>query len=446
MTRKIVRPFLMITGLLFSMILMWHISAAQPLAKAQDIKPDFQGQFLAASDADMIATAYADGILNKENGIEDSLMCVQIENGIPIIKNKVHASHSVISWPAVLEWNPLKRYAYVAETRGTQDGKKNKMDDVYQEFPQGKRISVIDYSIADQPKIIQDTVVGINLQNVSINNNGTLLAAGSNEKGKELLIATLKDGLINMTYYFSEPEIDYANERDAGFRTVEFHPTKNIVGVNLNGKSVAFYEINLTQASVAIQKIGPTLEAGKKISVGNWHPSGKYFLVSDVGWGNGSAGFVLNGKGKLISIKFDENGGHQIASKVKVGLSPEGFDISPDGHYAITVNMRRTYLPKKFWFIPARKKASLSLVKIDANTGHLSRVGKAYGFKGALPEDAIFDAQSNSIAVAIYHKQDAEKPKYGWIDFWEIQKEQLVKTNTQLKVTRGVHNLLLIEE
>jgi DNA-binding beta-propeller fold protein YncE len=187
------------------------------------------------------------------------------------------------------------------------------------------------------------------------------------------------------------------------------------------------------------------MEVAKRWSVGNWHPSGNFFILTDVAWGNGTMGAIFNGKGKLISINFNSNGNHKIVSTTKVGLSPEGFDISRDGKYAVVANMRRTYGPKKMWFVPARKNASLSLVKIDKDSGVLTTLGKEYLFEGALPEDAIFDLESNSIAVAVYQKQDEEFPKQGWIDFWELKNDQLVKTGCRIHLTRGVHNLLLIE-
>ncbi|MEL7005524.1 MAG: hypothetical protein AAFN93_22755, partial [Bacteroidota bacterium] len=91
-----------------------------------------------------------------------------------------------------------------------------------------------------------------------------------------------------------------------------------------------------------------------------------------------------------------------------------------------------------------RKTSSLSLVKIDSNTGELTKLGKDYGFKGALPEDAVFDKESNSIAVAVYQDRQEEFPKEGWIDYWELNEDKLVYTGKRLNVTRGVHNLLLI--
>ena len=75
--------------------------------------------------------------------------------------------------------------------------------------------------------------------------------------------------------------------------------------------------------------------------------------------------------------------------------------------------MRRTYGPKQFWFVPGTKRSSLSLIKIDPQSGQLSVIGKEYGFLGVLPEDAIFDQESNSIAVAVYHEKNENYPKNG---------------------------------
>jgi DNA-binding beta-propeller fold protein YncE len=91
-----------------------------------------------------------------------------------------------------------------------------------------------------------------------------------------------------------------------------------------------------------LKKIGSSLTVGKCWGVGNWTPNGKYFILSDVGWGKSAiTGAALNSKGNLISVAFNKNGEHKIVSKVKVGLSPEGFDISPNGLYAVVANMRR---------------------------------------------------------------------------------------------------------
>jgi len=403
--KKMMKIFVYSVGLLISLLTGWHLVSGQTVAEEQNIPSSFKGSFLAISDADMIATAYANGIINKAEGIEDSLMHISLNNNVPYINSKINASNSVISWPAILEWHPQKKYVYVAETRASISPENTKMKNVFEDFPKGKKITVYDYQNSEQPVLVQELKVGNDLQNVTINAQGDLLAAGNEEKGKEIFIATLKEGLIDQTFYFSDEEINYEDSQDGGIRTIEFHPKLNVFAVNLNGKSVAFYEVLQDEGKISVSRLGKSLEIEKKLSVGNWHPSGKYFMVANVNWGSGALGAIFNNKGHLINIRFDTEGNHQIVSKVKVGLSPEGFDVSPDGKYAVAVNMRRTYGPKQFWFVPGTNKASLSLVKINENTGELQVIGKQYGFEGVLPEDAIFDKDSNSLAVAVYHDQ-----------------------------------------
>ena len=120
------------------------------------IPSSFTGDILAISDADMIATAYANGITNKVAGLEDSLMHISVRNNLPTINSRVHATNSVISWPAILAWNPAYQYAYVAETRGKIKAGTDKMNDVFSDFPSGKKISVFDYQDPSKPLLLQE--------------------------------------------------------------------------------------------------------------------------------------------------------------------------------------------------------------------------------------------------------------------------------------------------
>ncbi|MEL6918760.1 MAG: hypothetical protein AAFO99_13640 [Bacteroidota bacterium] len=432
-------------GALVLLFAVWHVSQAQSIAPTQSMVPNFEGKFLAISDADMIAGAYANGKLNKVKDIKDRLVLVEGTTSLSNDSNTPHVSNSVISWPAILEWNPDHQYAYIAETRAVHEGDSQEMENVFTDFPKGKKITVVDYTDTASPRIIQEKEVGENIQGVSMNASGTLLASGSTEKGKELLVMTLQEGLVQDIIYFTHEGIASKDTGNGGIRTIEFHPTKDIIAANLNNTHVIFFKIVNNGSKIGIEQLGEPLEVAKRWSVGNWHPSGYYFILSDLRWGDG-LGAITHGKGELVSVGFDERGNHTVVDKEKVGLSPEGFDISPDGKYAVTANMRRTWAPKKgFWFVPARKKSSLSLIKIEASTGQLTKLGKDYGFEGALPEDAIFDSENNTIAVAVYHDRKEEFPKEGWIDFWELKDDELIKTEKQLKVTRGVHNLLLID-
>ena len=429
--------------LLFGVYFTWYASHGQSTAQVQPVPAAFQGHILAASDADQVGGAYANGQLNRVAGVEDSLSLI-VGNDHPRIISQVHVSNSVISWPSIVAWHPRLPYAYVAETRGIPTAAAQQVDDVFDDMPEGEKIFVVDYANSTNPTILSQQALGENIQGVSINQAGDLLVAGSTEKDKEIIVARLDEGRISQVFYFTHDEVQH-DKAGAGFRTIEFHPEQNIIAANLDDEKLLFFAIAEEGEALTLNQVGTTLEVAKHWSVGNWHPSGQYFILTDVAWGNGSLGFLLNGKGRLVSVKFDPAGDHRMVSKVKVGLSPEGFDISPDGNYAVTVNLRRTWAPPRgFWFVPARKMASLSLIRINPENGELTKIGDDYGFKGALPEDAIFDQESNSIAVAVYHDWEDLYPKRGWIDFWELQDDQLLYTGQQVPVTRGVHNLLLI--
>ena len=81
--------------------------------------PIFAGRaLLVASDADMVATAYADAQLDRMPGIVDTLSVIPLplaaEN--PQVA-EVPASNSVMSWPQVIAVAPNGQRAYVAEVR-----------------------------------------------------------------------------------------------------------------------------------------------------------------------------------------------------------------------------------------------------------------------------------------------------------------------------------------
>jgi len=338
----------------------WSPGHGQKMAKAQEINAEFKGQVLAISDADMLATAYADGVLNKVEGIEDSLSLIRTLNGKPKLISQEMVTNSVVSWPSIIAWNKSLKLAYVAETRGIHASSEQKVTDVWKDLPKGGKISVVDYSDFQNPKTIQSIDVGENIQGVSVNSDATLIVAGSTEKGKEIMVAKLVNGKLEERFHFSNDEIKEVEDNNSGIRTIEFHPTENIIAANLNNTHLVFYRVAIEGEKVSLEQLGPSLEVAKHWSVGN------------------------------------------------------------------------------------RKNSSLSLVKINENTGELTTLGKPYGFEGALPEDAVFDLESNSIAVAVFHKQDEKFPTKGWVDFWELKNEKLIKTKERLFVTRGVHNLLLI--
>ncbi len=418
-----------------TLIIFYLISSCFFACNSDSGKHPFSGRLLVASDADMVATAYVNGGLNKVKGIEDSLTLITFETARPEL-SQIHVSNSVMSWPAVLEYADKHQIAYVAESKGIHNKDTNAVANVWKDMPNGKFISLIDLAKPSSLKLMQKEAIGENIFSVAVNSAQNLLATSSTVSGKELAICTLEDGKISSKFYF----LDSSIHENTGIPSLAFHPHKNILALNINNTHLAFYRIySDNNQKVSIEKIGKTIEVSIKWSEGKWFNNGQYFMICDYALDNP----LTNGNGSLKTIAFDPKGDHKIVSELKTGLSTKGFDLSMDNKYAIAVNMGRSYLPADV-ADSIRIAPSLTLVKVNKKTGQLKRLGGDYSFEGALPEDAAFDLEGNTIAVAVYHKIDEIFPRKGFIEFWEIEQDSLRPLPKKVFLTRGPHTVKTI--
>ena len=320
---------------------------------------------------------------------------------------------------------------------------------MWADLPAGTTLTVVDLADPDAPRVVQRVELGRHLYAATVNARGDLLATSTSQAGGELVVARLgDDGLVADHVALATGVVGEVNDRERGINAVRFHPTDDVLAANVDDRRLAFLRVDRGPGGeLGVSAVGEPLEVARHWSVGNWHPGGSTFVLSDVNWGPGRLGAVLNGRGSLVSVRYDAAGGHAVVDRVRVGLSPEGFDLSPDGSLAVVANMRRTYMPPRgFWFVPGKSRASLSLVGVDGATGALEMLHDDVGFVGALPEDAVFDADGTSVAVAVYHDRAELHPRRGWVDFWEVRGgRRLAYTGRRVAVTRGVHNLLLVE-
>jgi hypothetical protein len=132
-----------------------------------------------------------------------------------------------------------------------------------------------------------------------------------------------------------------------------------------------------------------------------------------------------------------------------VSLSPEGFDMNRAGDLVAVVNMERTYLPEAmpYRLFGRRHKASLSLIGFDGASGALSALDGPVAFEGVLPEDAVFDADGDMLAVAVFNGK-ATSPDAGWIAWFRVDREGgkavLVPLSHRSPTPRGAHDLILV--
>lgn len=441
-----------ILGLALALVVYGLLQLIEPVA-VQSPRPAsglaFQGRaLLVASDADMVATAYADAKLDRIPGVEDALTVLPLpldpENPEMLT---LPVSNSVMSWPQIIAISPNGERAYVAEVRSRPADGIQELESI-DEMPAGANVTVVDISNLSQPSILESVNVGRNPEHLSISPDGRFLAVNLNEPGRELLIVEIQpDGTLGQRSYFPM-ELD-GTRRDN--RAAIWHPSGRYLAMTQdNNRRIGFYQVQATNGAIAITPVAEPLTIGNHLSNPRFTADGRFLLVPDLKWSlypNPSLNFLLNPPGEMIAIQFEPNSGTpaRVVSRVEVGLSPEGFDLSPDNTLIATVNMRRTYLPSIILAWRGRSYSSLSLVQFDPESGRLTALDE-YGFEGLLPEQAVFDQTGQALAVVIYNYREAQ-PRTGAVEFWAVapgESPQLERTDVKIDVVRGPHDIRLL--
>jgi len=418
---------------------------------AQEI-PFTATAIVAASDVDHVASAFQDGNLNQIEEAEDAISVVSLTGSSERFTiGAVSAPHSAVGWPQILGISPGGQRAYVVETRGSPAEGVSKVEDLRQDLPKGRTLTVVDIENRASPKVIQSMPVGVNLNAVAISPDGKWLAIGTEAENQELILAALENGLVTKTTAIKIEKADN-EDRDGlhGVRGLSWHPSGKYIGANIADRYVIFLSVAAGgNGNVEVKEWGERLDVAGSLANGKFTPDGSFFLITDVAWGEGWQAQLFNPEGILHSIRFDEEkGSHEIVDSMPTGISPQGFDISPDGLMVATVNLNRTYLsnafPYNLW--PGQQHSTLNLFGFDARTGRFS-IADRKNFKGQLAKDVVFDADSDALAVSIFHHQ-SEKPEQGFVGIWEIDYQtkvpELIETGIEIPLPRGVHDLAVV--
>lgn len=451
-----------VLGFVVALVSFGLLQLIEPVGMAPIVQGKQPLQFsgralLVASDADMVATAYADAKLDRVAGIEDTLtsIALPLDPERPIV-SPIRVSNSVMSWPQIIAVSPNGKYAYVAEVRSRPADGMQELSNI-EAMPMGESITVVDIANLQQPKIVQIVKVGKNPKHLSISPDGKLLAINLEEKGRELVIAQIQpDGTLGKMNGFAITK-DFS--RSTFPEAAVWHPSGNFLALTTTSdgtegafaSSIVFYKVVQSEQAIQIQPYDRPLAVGNHLSHARFTVDGRFLLVPDLKWrmhGVRALNFLLNPKGEMIVIRFEpeSNRPPEIASITEVGLSPEGFALSPDNTLIVTINMRRTYLSPSFppaW--RGKPHSSLSLVQFDPKAGQLKTVGE-YGFEGLLPEQATFDANGKSLAVVVYNYRE-QSPRTGAVEFWNVvssNQPRLERTGFKLDVVRGAHDIVLV--
>lgn len=405
-------------------------------------------RLLVLVDGDMAATGYADGRIYPIAEAGDLLVTLDDPGADDPVRREIPAGNTVMGWPGAMATDPAGRFAYVVEGRRSPPDGVERLDDVFAQMPTGTALTTIDLATGDVVSTI-DVCLRPNSIDVAPD-GGWLLVACGDEEG-EFTMVPLAGGQPSTPRRFDLdlPDLTLRGEIDAGLSYAMIHPGGGAAAYIRANRGVGLVRFALDDDGVPVSAEAepPVLDdAAAWLTVGRWTRSGGHFLVADVEWGPAPIGALLVTDGQVHSYALspqDERRG--IVSSAAVSKSPEAIELNRDGTRLVAVNMERTYLPGGVLALaPGRRASSLSLVAVDDASGALETVGEPVGFRGVLPEDAVFDADGDRIAVVVYQDHDAPRSD-GWVELFAVEDDAIVPTGRRIPMPRGAHDLVALD-
>ena len=421
---------------------------ATPGAAAQTNRPafDFMGRLLVvASDGDMQAAAYAGDILGPPE--RDVLSVIRLDAGNqPVAAGTVEVPNSVIGPPASLSVSPDGRYAIVVETRGLRPA--NRPDARLRDLPPGRAITVVDLRDPDRPLVAQQLTGRDNPISVSIRADGKWVAIAydtSGAGGPPLDLYTFANGRLSGSW---SPAIPGFGDGDT-LKNAAFAPTGALALVYATRPRLSLVQVSEDGHPATLISWGNDVPLGRMPFEVRFTPDGRFALVNDMHVPAEGADV----RGTVASIPLGEGRApdgtpqHRLVSEARTGVMPEGLAVSPDARWVATTNLERSFYaaddPRQGFF------ASVTLLRLDPQTGRLTRVGD-FPFAGVIPEAAAFDNSSQYLAVTSFDHL-GEQASRGSVDFWRIAGDfqdparvELTPTGYSVPVARGVQSMEVV--
>lgn len=411
-------------------------------ASAARLPEGWDGEvLLALVDADMAATAYANGKLFPIADQRDRIVRVD-SSGL----REVFVSSTVMAWPGSMAVSADGRHVYVVTSRDEVDRSIEAIDgNFFENMPTARTLQVVD---AASMKVVSSTEICEQPRSVDLSPSQDWLLIGCVDEGRELMVLEVDGSEVGDSRTFSVPLRSYdGRPMDRGVTFAAIEPEGRRAAAVLGNRDVARIDFDLADGVpvAATVRDNITYRGLGWLSVVRWDRAGARALVTDVAWGPRPTDAAFNGPGSLLSL--DMTGGALSISTAQVSKSPEAFALNRAGDLAVTVNMERTYLPGGWLSLfPGRKASSLSLVSVTEDG--VETLGKPLKFRGVLPEAAVFDADGDRVAVAVF-QDHGEMRSDGWIAFFAVEGEGDARTLRELDhrimLSRGIHDLAAID-
>ncbi len=401
--------------LLFSIFCFFSVNVfSQEIAK-----------YLVLSDADTALAAGLQKELSQYRTQSDSLTIIQIDSSGTVIKNSIVLSNSMISNAKSVAISADKTTAYILQSRGEFPDSMRYSTELDWKLPIGNTLLAVDISDITDLKIIDTINVGKSPSAVVLSPDGKSLAVTVYEKHSEIIRILLEDNRFK--YVFRHPHAVYSKKGNIRATDISWHPSGKYFAVTLKeDKTVAFYKFIETTYGTKLALLGAPVEIGRLPTNTEFTPDGRYCLA--INRDNTEA------KNELISIKFDENGNHSIASRQQTGRNPRYFDIFPDGKKIVVLNQED---PEFFATILNDSTSHFSISLFDLNeNGTLTKAEKSK-IAGTNIQSIKFDKSGKKILLSYSQYQESER---GRIQSYRIDDDnKLHKMDVEVETPQGTH-------
>ncbi|MCE2652416.1 MAG: hypothetical protein LW650_02610 [Planctomycetaceae bacterium] len=365
----------------------------QPKAELADptIPPSPQhiaGRYVAViCDADMGATAFADGVLARPRAdATDTLTVV----GLPINPDpgpgeqtwktpfaQVPVSNSVIGPPTALAVSPSGNAAFVVESRKPAAPGATTMNDL----APGQLITPIDLSDPFQPKVLPGIDIGVKPTAVDVHPDGDLVAVVTATPGRKLVIARCDGPRIDPEGILAWDLLGSPDLAKADPVSVAWHPSGRYVAVTIASRERWASTRSWAASRPTAATSSPTTCTGAMMLRTTWRAPRPAPSAS-------------------CGSPMCPRPSRRMAARPPWS-APEGLAISPDGRFVATANLRRSMLPASD---PRMQAGSVTLLGFNAESGELTVHDEAA--INAMPEGLAFDAAGRHIIVTQFRSFD----------------------------------------
>lgn len=409
---------------------------------------NFEGRFIAVSDADMAGSAYGDGKIEPFEGALDEITL--FAEGAPIAA--APAPNSVVSWPQIVDVSRDGRHAFVIETFGSLPPGTEQVESAYSAFPKASTLRVFSIEGAALKEVATVENVGSMPQSVEVSSDGRFVVIGSESDGAELTIIPLDaEGMPGEPRFIDLAPPYKADDREPRIRTLHLAPDGRTLAANVGNVRVQFYDLTpdndgIPQDAIAINE---PIEFGVRLAVGRWTPDSRFFIITDVNAYDSTFAMLTQRGGQVHVISPPSNSEPaKLIDSSRVGRFAEGLELSDDGTMIASIAMERTYLPELFFLEtwPRRRTYMLAVLSLDPQTGELTELDRIRA-AGVLPEDVIFDETGRNLAVAVFHRRKGPDRLRGFIDYFEIDDNGALRAQNRTQaVMRGPHDLVRLPD